>query len=122
MPTPCRLVDPFPGWDNLQPGDMWFYGRDLWEQGREALEVRWQNLSPEYWATNFAHRPPLFVMLPNGDPWQVDSIASRSGDGWTVTGDPPAITVHPSIHLIGYWHGWLQNGVLSDDPQMARHD
>lgn len=36
-------------------------------------------------------------------------------DGWTVTGKPPDITVSPSINYVGSYHGWLQNGVISQD-------
>ena len=39
------------------------------------------------------------------------------GEGWDVTGDPAAgtLTVSPSIHIVGLYHGWLRAGVLSDD-------
>jgi hypothetical protein len=66
-----------------------------------------------------------FVRLPNGS---VHNIHSKSSDGtpWEVTGEAPNFTVTPSINCLeirnkdgnvwhpGY-HGWLQNGVLSDD-------
>lgn len=29
-----------------------------------------------------------------------------------VVGEKPLITVSPSIHIVGYWHGWLQDGIL----------
>lgn len=119
MPVPCRMAEPFPGWDAVQPGDMWHYGRDEWLAGKAALEARFRDLAPEYFRDNFAQRPPLIVMLPNGDPFRIDTKASVSGDGWAVSGVPPLITVSPSIHLVGYYHGWLTAGVLSDDPAMV---
>ena len=119
MPTQCRVVDPFPGWEALRPGDMWLAHVDEWAAGRSELEQAFnrahRELAAEYWDTNFANRAPLYVVLPNGDPFCVDQCASVSGNGWTVTGTPPLITVHPSIHAVGEYHGWLQSGVLSDD-------
>jgi hypothetical protein len=76
-------------------------------------------LSPEYLRDHRGTRPPLCVRLPSGDEWILDGRtihADRIGDhGWTVTGAPPALTVSPSINVIGRYHGWLRNGVLSDD-------
>lgn len=66
-----------------------------------------------------------FVRLPNGG---VVNINAKFPDGssWSVTGEAPNFTVSPSINCyesrgkdgVLYrqgWHGWLQNGVLSDD-------
>lgn len=39
--------------------------------------------------------------------WEVDVDESS-----LVIGQKPIITVSPSIHLVGIWHGWLQDGVL----------
>lgn len=125
MPIQCRLVDPFPGWDNLQPGDMWFYAADEWHAHDGSFEERFRPggvdhglLAPEYWRDNYANRPPLCVQIP-GVPsdwtFYVDSKSSDGVSGWAVTGEPPNITVSPSIHAFGVYHGWLQNGVLSDD-------
>jgi len=58
----------------------------------------------------------LMVRLPSGHDWCVDGPSS-SGGGWTRTGTVPNITAMPSIwdrRPNGY-HGWLQNGVLTDD-------
>lgn len=55
----------------------------------------------------------LMVRLPDGTDWTIDG-PSRSGGRWTRTGDPPLITVRPSI-LSTKYHGWLTDGVLSDD-------
>ena len=126
MPYPCRMID-LPAlvkdygsdWvDHLQPGDMWEVNRTYWEHDREHLHRN--DLSPEYWRDNAAKRPPLCVVLPSGDWFYVDSKCSGEDHGWTVTGDPPLITVSPSINAIGSYHGWLQNGVLSDDCEGRR--
>ena len=55
----------------------------------------------------------LTVILPSGEPWVIDGPSSH-GDGWTRVGVPPLITVQPSI-LTPRYHGWLTDGVLSDD-------
>jgi hypothetical protein len=55
----------------------------------------------------------LTMMLPDGYEWAIDGPAT-SGGHWTRTGTPPHITARPSILSPGY-HGWLTDGVLSDD-------
>jgi hypothetical protein len=55
----------------------------------------------------------LMLRLPDGTDWMIDGPA-RNGGGWTRTGEPPHITARPSIASPGY-HGWLDNGILSDD-------
>lgn len=41
-------------------------------------------------------------------------------DGWTVAGEPPAITVSPSVNYddddrgVKHYHGFIQNGVIGD--------
>jgi len=74
-------------------------------------------LSPEYRRDWLGKRPPLLVVLPCGCSWNIDSKATGSEHGWTVTGKAPDLTATPSINCIherGY-HGWLRNGELSDD-------
>jgi hypothetical protein len=55
----------------------------------------------------------LMCRLPDGSDWCIDG-PSRSGGKWTRTGEPPRLTVQPSIASPGY-HGFLVDGVLSDD-------
>lgn len=55
----------------------------------------------------------LTVMTPGGE-WCIDGPASGSGRPWTRTGTPPKVTASPSIHIIGKYHGWLRDGILSD--------
>lgn len=101
--TSCRLVAN--GWD-AQPGDMWF--APGWLVG--------DYLSNEYERDWLGKRPPLVVMLPDGVPFCVDSRAADSkeeGEGWTVTGEPPRITVHPSIQRGDEVHWWLREGELT---------
>ena len=66
----------------------------------------------------------LCVMLPNGQTVDLDTL--KDG-GWQVTGEPPSVTVMPSIlaHSTSAskgWHGYLRNGVLSDDLEGRKYD
>lgn len=58
----------------------------------------------------------LCVQTPGGM-WCIDQ-PSQNGSGWTRTGTPPTVTARPSIVArsgSGGYHGWLTDGVLSDD-------
>jgi hypothetical protein len=58
----------------------------------------------------------LMVKLPFGHEWLIDGPSS-SGGRWSRTGEPPKITVTPSILVKserGDYHGWLRDGVLVD--------
>lgn len=71
------------------------------------------HLSQYYWQ-DWAHiRPPICVVCPNGELWEIDR-RSKFGPGWKVTGEGLQITCHPSINVAGY-HGWLKNGMFSHD-------
>ncbi len=52
----------------------------------------------------------LIVKTPAGE-WLVDA-PSEQGTSWTRVGDPPEVTITPSIHFVGQYHAILQNGVL----------
>lgn len=122
MSWPCRLLPERPA--NPQPGDMWprpdLVGGD-WVGGYCS-----ELLSPEYARGHLGKRAPLEVFLPSGDEWIVDAREVHDGQlgarGWTVTGEAPALTVSPSILVRGRstYHGFLQNGVLSDDCEGRR--
>ena len=69
---------------------------------------------------NRAGMRPLWVRLPNGDAHCVDGASydgTTWGAGWVVTGEPPTITISPSINyqLGKGWHGWIRDGVITDD-------
>lgn len=59
---------------------------------------------------------PVVVVLPNGVPWCIHAGTSRAGSGWRVVGEPPRLTVAPSIDMRGggatAWHGWIRDGML----------
>ena len=62
------------------------------------------------------------VVTPGGE-WEIDGPSYPGGGApprpcpWTRTGDPTrpeTLTVQPSIHFPGRYHGRLRNGVLVD--------
>jgi hypothetical protein len=83
----------------------------------------------EWYAPAVAHRylrehrrvrRPLFVKLPDGSEFCLDlcsspEIAAGGGEGWSVSGEPPKVTVTPSINIVGRYHGWITDGVITDD-------
>jgi hypothetical protein len=80
-------------------------------------------------------KTPIVVVLPNRRhfcvhqraykaPAEYDESISHSeweakgwyGDGWTVIGEPPDLTITPSISAdssTGIWHGYITNGEVT---------
>jgi hypothetical protein len=90
-------------------------------EGEDAAYYLKTYLSSEYKRDHMGKRPPIMVVLPTGTDFCVDCVCggSQDGHGWTVIGEAPGITVSPSInHWAGHdrgWHGYLRDGILSDD-------
>ena len=90
--------------------------------GADMTEWPWylasdKRLSEHYFKNN-AHRRALFVVLPGRVLFVIDGQCQKDGQsygGWCVSGQAPLITVNPSINIHGAYHGFLQNGVISDD-------
>jgi hypothetical protein len=127
MPWPCRLVeDPeLNEHGNVDTGkravgDMWYL-----RLAPAELERRREQISAQYFAEN-AHRPPLVVLLPGRIYFLVDGKCFEPGrgwyDGWQVSGEPPLISVSPSINIVGCYHGFLAAGVIGDDVDGRRFD
>jgi hypothetical protein len=76
--------------------------------------------SAEYLADWAGKRNVLFIHLPGG-PWSCWSPDCKShepgGAGWKVTGEVPQITVEPSIHLPGIYHGTITDGIISENSE-----
>lgn len=86
---------------------------------KDASDKNADFLSPHYWK-DWAHkRPPICVVCPNGEQWDIDRKSSN-GEGWTVTGEFPNITCSPSIVVPGY-HGFLQNGQFTANLDDKNH-
>lgn len=41
---------------------------------------------------------------------------------WRISGELPDITVQPSINCEGVYHGWITDGVISDDCEGRTHE
>lgn len=91
----------------FQPG--WGWPCPWWLED----EHRTTFLSQFYMTEWFGKRPPLCVVLPNGQQWEIDRKSSN-GQGWQVTGTWPLLTASPSIAASGY-HGFLQQGAFTPD-------
>lgn len=113
-----------------KPGDMWLDPR-LVEDADIFAFYKKNILSPEYFRDWYGKRPPIWLCLPNGHYWLIDSRFGGGpggigkANGWVITGEPPNLTAMPSINSIrqdgnGY-HGWLKDGALSDDLEGRRY-
>lgn len=56
----------------------------------------------------------VFITLPCGSAFPADGH-HETADPWRVTGELPNISMQPSIRVHGGWHGFITDGVLSDD-------
>jgi len=104
MPAQCFMVEK--GQDCWLEGGGQRVGAMIW--GRHTVEEHDPDPRP------FPH---LQVMTPAGLVC-LDCPESDPPYGkWTRTGEPPNVTVNPSLNVNegnpGAWHGWLQNGVLA---------
>jgi hypothetical protein len=102
-----------------------------WKVGDMWPVPEWANsnvISERYKNGASKTRPPLKVILPDstpaGSPFIIDRGATDdpTNRGWLVTivgelmdGQTPDITLEPSINCVGYYHGYIRNGVITDD-------
>lgn len=125
MVWPIRMVEPPTlehgpdgknGFQRLEVGDMWF--------APHLLERR-DRIAPNYMRDWAGKRLPLIVRLPGAGDFAIDCRffegGNYYGDGWTVIGDPPLITVSPSINIVGSYHGYIRNGVILDDVEGRKY-
>lgn len=92
------------------PGDLFYapwYAEEEWHR---------ESLTAAYWALPEPRRAPIVVVLPTGSWHCVDSMYYNQQQGWhggwSVAGTIPNLSVTPSIHIVGHWHGNLTNGEL----------
>lgn len=110
MPWPCVLYESFAAAKAAKPVESFAHVGAMW-----PADENWRALpSTEYRADAEGKRPMLWVMLPSG-PFCIDQRSSRSEAGWKVTGDAPQVTLTPSINVMGAYHGWITDGVITDD-------
>ena len=53
-----------------------------------------------------------WCMFADGEYRQPLKDGGWGSSGWKVTGALPNVTVHPSINIVGSWHGWIRAGVI----------
>lgn len=94
---PKRLVDLNPKWFGI-------YGAPDSKVG-VIFDCPCQSDSCE-WGGKIAisFKNPIFG---NPEPVSDEKLWQRTGETFET------LTLSPSIHCVGHWHGWLQNGVLT---------
>jgi hypothetical protein len=90
------------GFDELPPGAMWHSD----QQPRESY---------------LAGADSIQVKLPGPTIWSMNRPGTN-GCKWDVSGEIPNVTASPSINFVGLYHGWVQNGVVSDDVEGRKFD
>lgn len=110
MTWPCRYHETRP--DGPQPGDIW--PMPIEDPEIQAYYEK-HVFSLEYLRDWNGKRPALMICLPGAGPRILDQKWRDSQHGWTITGLPPRLTASPSIHILDKYHGWLRDGVLTDD-------
>ncbi len=98
-PVRLRLVDSAPDdMDDWEPGMMWpLELLDEDSAGYSVVLCRHTDKAGRNWPIMWHTRQPA---------------AGTPGARWLVTGQPPNLTVTPSINVVGVWHGWIRNGEL----------
>jgi len=98
----------------VEVGEMWFARWLVTEEGVPAVD---NYLSTTYIANRMGVRPPLMILLPGNVEFCLDGRADCNGGevGWELKGELPKLTANPSLNVLGTWHGFLRDGVLSDD-------
>lgn len=97
----------------MEPGTMFYL-----PENADMEEWPWYLATPDNISDQYQGVRPLFVVLPDKSLFLVHGKCWRGSEkygGWTVTGEAPNITVSPSINIVGFYHGWIQNGVVTDD-------
>lgn len=65
------------------------------------------------------------IMLPGGREWEMTGPSwdkGKQGPAWAISGTPPLVTAHPSINIPGRYHGFVQNGIVTDDCEGRKFD
>lgn len=121
-----KLVEvefPFPTGDGLmlrKPGQFWRipfkYKPKMDKEQRDYIDIYREFMSDEYLASGVDYE--LVICLPGKIHFRASHIATNNSgqhQGWRIDGELPNITVHPSVDVEGYYHGWITDGVIGDD-------
>ena len=113
--------------EKLVIGDAYYIPEDLlWKHAQDGHTIAMgMGLTKEFETSG---RPPIAVVLPDGYHFIIDGAywsrdrPNPNRDGWhvmlsspPVVGKPLLVTLSPSINIVGSYHGWIQNGTISDD-------
>lgn len=117
MPWPIRIIDRPSSAGQLAALEV----GDAWYEDPISPTHRLFLLAPEH-----SNRRPLTVRLPGPVHFPVFGPETKDGllqpNGWKVEGEPPALTVTPSIHCAGVYHGYITDGVIADDIEGRTYD
>lgn len=129
----CFLLEgpPCHGTPDYRPGGMWLgdYDPRLPKDDKKNEDARWWFVpTQEFLAST---RKVYWIALP-GPKWDakntetglvephftlqyfcLEQRASSVPEGWTWSGEPPNITISPSINCEGRYHGYVQNGIVT---------
>jgi len=126
MTTQCFLLEEVEGgYRNPATGELkqwpWQHGPGAMWKGSYPSSAEFREGSgvpEEFWTDD-----TWYVCLPNGaGPFCLDQPATHFdpqtrkiiyGKRWERTGEPPNVTLSPSIDASPAWHGHLQNGVMT---------
>jgi hypothetical protein len=112
--------------ETLAPGDCWRVPLTYAYRNGQTFEDIWGGkLSARFRQSGRDH--VIFVRLPGGFDWSPDLTESSDLQpgrpmGWAVVGDLPGITVHPSVNAVGFYHGFIADGVVGDDLEGRTYD
>lgn len=89
---------------------------DCWQDGGKPNvgAMAWRRHEVESYDTAPRPMPHLGVMTPAGLVCLDCPDTDPPHGHWTLTGEPPTVTVTPSLNVNNdQWHGWLTNGELT---------
>lgn len=122
MAWQLRLVERGNTWDaETRPkiGDVWFAHYLTQDADHRSL---WDGIKSDEFTRDWeGKRPPICIALPGFKGSTVVWIPDQK-PGWTVTGEAPNLTVTPSINVEGVYHGFIQNGMITDDLEGRKYD
>lgn len=89
-------------------------GRQAWTSPAYGRQPTPGAMFDTFWRPELRKEDGLAIsaVCPNGQVWCIDDHATQGDGFWTRTGEPPMLTVSPSI-VAGDYHGHLQNGAFT---------
>jgi hypothetical protein len=116
--------DPEP-WKDAQVGNCWYY--PSWDDPEQRQWFLRHLASRQFLEQHASRRAPVLIYFPPGFAFSPDEFyrnpdnPNPTREGWTVTGsiEDGSLSVSPSLVLgspghASYYHGFINQGVLSD--------